>query len=119
MALPGASIPPGSPIPLYVLGRNDLDNTTVLLYHPEADCGEGMLPDEESSPHEETQESKQETGSSGLWSAFKKMLTASPQQSKQTDTGKVSGESPQKTTEDTLTTPSTTPDTTTQSKGTR
>ena len=54
------------------IGRPNQDNTTVLLYHPEADCGEGMLPDEEPGPHEESQEPKQEAG---LWSAFKKILT--------------------------------------------
>lgn len=187
------------------VGRPNQDNTTVLLYRPEADCGEGMLPDEESSPHEETQESRQETGLSRLWSAFKKMLTGglnqqsrrvligvlsgvvlillsllaywftsrtpaiypppaqqaepmkqdtpppsagtetstsgvpdvqpappSPQTEPipkditpplespaQRDTGKVNEESPKGTTEDTLTTPSTAPDTTPQSKGTR
>lgn len=59
--------------------RPNQDNTTVLLYRPETDCGEGLLPDEESSPREETQESKQETGS-GLWSAFKEMLTETQKQ---------------------------------------
>ena len=102
------------------VGRPNQDNTTVLLYRPEADCGEGMLPDEESSPREETQESKQETGLSGLWSAFKEKLTGSPvQQSKQTDTGKVSEESSKEKTEDTPANSLTAPDTTTQSKGTR
>ena len=172
------------------VGRPNQDNTTVLLYRPEADCGEGMLPDEESSQREETQETKPEADVSDQ-PPPDKMLTEEPnQQSRrvfigilsgaillalgmlaywfalhtpqdapsattgtetstsgmpeeqtvppssqtepipkditppiaspaQRDTGKVSGESPQKTTEDTLTTPSTTPDTTTQSKGTR
>ena len=176
------------------VGRPNQDNTTVLLYRPEADCGEGMLPDdtahEESSQREETQETKPEADVSDQ-PPPNKMLTEEPnQQSRrvfigilsgaillalgllaywfalhtpqdappattgtetstsgmpeeqtvppssqtepipkditppiaspaQRDTGKVSGESPQKTTEDTLTTPSTTPDTTTQSKGTR
>ncbi len=189
------------------VGLPNQDNTTVLLYRPEADCGGGMLPDEESSPREETQETKQETGLSGLWSAFKKIFSEGPKQplrraligilsgvvlillslvywltsrppeetpvveptpaqqveptkpdisspstvteTKETDlpdvqlappsqaeptskdsslpivspaqidTGKVRGESPKGTTEDTLTTPSAPPDTTTQSKGTR
>ena len=184
------------------IGLPNQDNTTVLLYRPEADFGEGMLPDEEPGPREETQKSKREIA---LWSAFKKMLAGGPnQQSRrvligivsgvllfalcllaywftsrtpdetpvdeptvepikqdappattstetissdmpdvqpdppspqtepmpkdsppsiaspaQRDTSKVSGELPQKTTEDTLTTPSTAPDTTPQSKGTR
>ncbi len=46
------------------------DNTTVLLYRPEADFGEGMLPEEPREPGPET-------GLSRLWSAFKKMLTKS------------------------------------------
>lgn len=46
------------------------DNTTVLLYRPEADCGEGMLP-------EGPREIGPETGLSKLWSTFKKMLTKS------------------------------------------
>ena len=44
------------------------DNTTVLLYRPEAGFGEGMLP-------EKPRELEPETGLSGLWSAFKKMPT--------------------------------------------
>ena len=46
------------------------DNTTVLLYGPEANFGEGMLP-------EEPRELGPETGLSRLWSGFKKMLTKS------------------------------------------
>ena len=94
------------------VGRPNQDNTTVLLYTPEADFGEGMLPDEEPGPREETQKSKRETG---LWSAFKKMFTAAPQQSKQIDTDKVSEESAKEKPEE----PSTPPDTTNESKGTR
>ena len=37
------------------VGCLNQNNTTVLLYHPETDYGEGMLPDVESSPREETQ----------------------------------------------------------------
>ena len=49
------------------------DNTRVLLYRPEADFREGMLP-------EEPREIGPETGLSRLWSAFKKMLTKFPGQ---------------------------------------
>ena len=61
------------------VGRPNQDNTTVLLYRPEVDCGE-PLPCAEIGPREETQESKQETGLSGLWSALKKKLTGRPNQ---------------------------------------
>ena len=46
------------------------DNTTVLLYKPEADFGEEMLP-------EKPREIEPETGLSRLWSGFKKILTKS------------------------------------------
>ena len=49
------------------------DNTTVLLYRPEADFGKGILPEEPREP-------RPETGLSRLWAAFKKMLTKSPDQ---------------------------------------
>ena len=49
------------------------DNTTVLLYRPEADFGEEMLPAEPREP-------RPETGLSRPWSGFKKMLKKSPGQ---------------------------------------
>ena len=73
--------PARSSMPWRRSGRPHQDNTTVLLYAPEADCGVETLPDdtaqEKSEQGEETQRSRKETGLSGLWSALKKALTAS------------------------------------------
>ena len=100
------------------VGHPHQDNTTVLLYTPEADCGVETLPDdtaqERSEQGEETQRSRKETGLSGLWSAFKEMLTASPgQQSRRIETGKISGESLKEKNQDASTQSSTQSDTAT------
>lgn len=56
------------------------DNTTVLLYSPESnknhDPDTKPLPVEKSSPREETQELKQETGLSKLWTTLNKAFAS-------------------------------------------
>ena len=73
------------------VGRPNQDNTTVLLYRPEADCGEGMLPDEESSPSEDTQVTKQETDVSDQPPPSKMLIEEPKQQSKRVLIGILSG----------------------------
>ena len=75
------------------------DNTTVLLFAPEADCGEETIPEdagvEEANPDEETPASPPEGGLSGFWTAFKEKLTRSPApQSEPVDAGSESQDSP-------------------------
>ena len=75
------------------------DNTTVLLFAPEADCGEETIPEdtnvEEAVQDKETPASQAERGLSGLWSAFKEKLTRSPApQSEPVDAGSESQDSP-------------------------
>ncbi len=67
------------------------DNTTVLLYSPEADCGEETISEDSAAQNadqdEEIPASRQEGGLSGLWSALKEKLTRLPApQSEQKDT---------------------------------
>ena len=100
------------------------DNTTVLLYAPEADCGEETISDdtdvEEADPDEETQASPPEGGLSGFWSAFKEKLTRSPApQSEPVDTGGTSQDSPTEETGDAPAKPSTAADSATESGETR
>lgn len=62
-------------------GRPHQDNTTVLLYAPEADCDEETIPEdnseEEPDADGETKPSRPQRGLSGLWSALKEKLTQS------------------------------------------
>ena len=55
------------------------DNTTVLLYAPEADCSVETIPEdsceEEANADEETPASQPKRGLSGLWSGIREMLS--------------------------------------------
>ena len=100
------------------------DNTTVLLYAPEADCSEEAITEdtdvEGDDQNEETPASRQQVGLSGLWSALKEKLTRlRAPQSEPVDTGSISEESPTGEKGDAPTAPTTASDNATESSETK
>ncbi|MDE2888500.1 MAG: protein phosphatase 2C domain-containing protein [Gemmatimonadota bacterium] len=67
------------------------DNTTVLLYAPEADSGEDMTPEDATVDDDDldgaTRVSRRGSGLPGLWSAIVERLTTSMRRSKPVDAG--------------------------------